>query len=251
MFKLVKGIVLGSGVFLSLSAFADVTCVQHCTRRDWNGNCIAWGPDVCGEDPSTTPHCTRRDWNGNCIGWGEDVVDPGRPGGHHGGGHHGGGHHGGGHHGGGHHGGGRHGGNNGGNGGSSGSGGSDGSSGNSGSSSGSSGSDDDDDVCWGCGSNDGWDPAPAPSRPSTGRASTVVTLSPTYFKASRAQASSLASSQKCYIPAGTRIGVMWYVEEFENKTLKAQLGSVALEKLGCSFGKNGSIGYFYLPAVSY
>lgn len=70
-------------------AFAGYSCIQHCVKRTMSGTCVEYGPDVCGENPSTTQICVRRDMGGVCLEWGADLFNPGH--GHHGGGHHGGG----------------------------------------------------------------------------------------------------------------------------------------------------------------
>ncbi len=49
-------------------------CVPHCTRRNFDGDCMRYGQDYCGYDATCIKRCERRDTSGDCMRYGDDIC---------------------------------------------------------------------------------------------------------------------------------------------------------------------------------
>jgi len=56
----------------------EVKCVPQCETRNSFGQCMEYGKDVCGINPSCAPVCLLRSSNsGDCLEYGTDLCSTG------------------------------------------------------------------------------------------------------------------------------------------------------------------------------
>ena len=49
-------------------------CVSRCKYRNSSGDCISYGADFCGYNPTCDAYCKYRNSLGECISYGPDVC---------------------------------------------------------------------------------------------------------------------------------------------------------------------------------